>query len=68
MYLHNREVAEVHHVPILTVSLVIQPKNRATRVLFETSVATLVGSPYNSRTRDEVKVKCGIGSMMEGSL
>jgi hypothetical protein len=63
---HNREAAEVHHIPTFTADLVIQPNNPANRVLFAT-LGTRVSSERNSRKRDELNVKCGIGSVLADS-
>jgi hypothetical protein len=64
---HSIEAAELHHSPTLTADLVIQPNNLANRVLFATLGTTRVNSERDSRKRDEVNVKCGIGSVAADS-
>jgi len=64
---HNREAAEVHHIPTFTADLVIQPNNPANRALFATLGTTRFSSERDSRNRDELNVKCGIGSVVADS-
>src|SRR6266851_8832827 len=63
--LRSREAAEVHHISTFTADFIVQPNNAANRVLFATLGTTRVGSRRNSRKRDEVNVKCGIGSVAD---
>src|SRR5579863_914512 len=64
---HSREAAESHHIPTFTADVVIQPNNVANRVLFATLGTTRISSERDSRKRDEVNVKCGIGSVVAHS-
>lgn len=63
--MQNREAAEVHHILILMVSLVIHPRKPGARVLVATSGATRVSSERDSQKCDEVNAKWGIGSAAE---
>jgi hypothetical protein len=65
---HSKEAAAVHHTPTFTADFVIQPNNAANRVLFAPLGTTRVNSRRHSRKRDEVNVKCGIGSVADTPL